>query len=289
MESEVLRQISAYVAISIPVTVAIANMAKIALDWLNKNHQIRHSTIEQMHKIDNHYLEKTLNPEIPLAIRQQLLRFLATPNTKNNRLGLWAGAELKRVGEVIDETNKAVKIAEEELHKAKSPEEIEKAELILQSAIMNQQSLLLPPIKPSISPQSLRAGFIEDKDILNLDMSGENLQGVALLYRNLKNADFSEANLSESNFQGSDLRGTSFKDSNLTDARIHLADLRGADFRGANMTNTNLGKSRVEGANFQNSIFENVIMTVTYDESTKWPEGFNLERAGAVKVPNDVR
>lgn len=284
MDSEVLRQISAYIAISIPATVAIANLAKIVLDWMNKNHQIRHSTIEQMHKIDSHYLEKTLNPEVPLAIRQQLLRFLATPNTKNNRLGLWAGAELKRVGEVIDETNNAVKIAEEELLKAKSPEEIEKAELILQSAIKNQQSLLLPPVKPSISSQSLRAGFIKDQDLLNLEMSGENLQGVTLQYRNLKNADFSEANLDKSNFQGSDLRVASFKNSTMTSAIMFYADLRGADFRGANLTGANFSEVRAEGCDFRNAILDNAVMAVTYDETTKWPEDFDPEGAGAVYI-----
>ena len=93
-----------------------------------------------------------------MAIRHQLLRFLATPEKDGSRLSKWAESELARIGGIVEETNRAVENAEKELHDAKSLSEITMAEHKLQDAVSRQKSLMQPPIKPSITASSLKAG-----------------------------------------------------------------------------------------------------------------------------------
>jgi hypothetical protein len=90
MQAEVIQTIAGYVAIAVPVTVALGNLARIAMEWLSQQHKIKTTAIQQTHNITTHYLDRALDPKVPLALRHQLLRFLATPDRGGSRLENWA-------------------------------------------------------------------------------------------------------------------------------------------------------------------------------------------------------
>jgi uncharacterized protein YjbI with pentapeptide repeats len=280
----IIATVAAYVAIAVPVTVAVANLGKLVLQWLIQRHTIRTTNVQQNHQIINQYLDKALDPQVPLAIRHQLLRFLSTPETKGDRLQNWATAELVRIGSIIDETNRAVSQAEADLNAAKTPSQVQDAERRLLDAVKNQRSLIEAPKSPAITPAALKAELIPDKKLDGLVMKDADLQGTRLLYRDLKGADFSGSDLRDANFQGSDLRSAVFSHCTLSKVQFYEADLRGADLTETDLTGAHFQKARLEGATFIGATLKNLDLRATYDEKTKWPPTFQPDKMGAVFV-----
>lgn len=286
MQSEIIQSIVGYIAIAIPVTVAIGNLARIIMEWLNQKHKIKTTVIQQTHNITTQYLDRALDPKVPLALRHQLLRFLATPDRDGSRLQDWATNELVRVGNIVEETNRAVEDAENELQAAKSTAQVAAAEKKLVEAIKRQKSLWEPPIKPPMTAAALRAGLIPEKDLSGLVMKGSDLSTMQLTYRKLIGADFSECDLTDASFQGCDLRNANFTKSNLFETSFYKADLRGANLQGAKFGRNIFAEARLEGADFRNASFGDVKIFATYNKDTLWPEGFDPDSRGAVKVDN---
>lgn len=284
MPTEEISKIVAYIAIAVPATVAVANIAKVGLEWIKQRHSIRSAEAQQSHQITTHYLDRALDPTVPLAIRHQLLRFLATPDKSGSRLRLWAESELKRIGGIVDETNLAVASAERELHSAKSAAEVATAERKLEEAVRRQRSLLEPPVTPSITPASLRAGFIDTKELSGLQMEGADLTEASLSYRNMRGANFAGANLTRVRMQGCDLRAATFAGATLDRTVFYDADLRGADISGAVVTKADFERARLEGADMRCQFSENLRIPAVFDDQTRWPEGFDPVAAGAIKI-----
>ncbi len=284
METEAIKTIAGYIALATPVTVALANLAKIGMEWLRQGHSILEAKINQSHQITTHYLDRALDPNVPLAIRHQLLRFLATPDKNGTRLSKWAESELSRIGGIVEETNRAVVEAESALQQAKSNAEIAAAERKLAEAIKKQRGLLEPPSPPPISAAAIRAGLVSEKELPGLDMMGQDLSRASFTYRNLRGADLSGANLFEASLQGCDLRAVNFTGAKLDGITLYGADARGADFSGSCIVNGNFQKARLEGANLHSATITDSDMRATYDETTSWPDGFNPEENGAVHM-----
>lgn len=87
---------------------------------------------------------------------------------------------------------------------------------------------------------------------------------------NLKGAHLSETDLPWADLRGANLREVHFRGANLTYARLNGVNLHGADLRGANLSMTNL-----DGADLKRA---------RYNDATQWPDGFNPEEAGAIRV-----
>jgi hypothetical protein len=279
-----IQTITAYIAIAVPVTVAISNLTRILMEWLKQRHSIQSARVEQGHQITTHYLNKALDPSISLAIRHQLLRFLATPDKAGSRLSTWAHSELKRVGGIVDETNRAIETAEAEIQAAKTAAEISNAERKLADAVRRQRSLIEAPVAPPISAASLRAGFVEVKELNGLDMKDQDLTGVKLAFRKLRGADFSNAQLKNANFLESDLRAASFIGANLEGVIFYDADLRGANFSGSQVNKARFMTARLESADMRADGLDLADLRATYNAQTLWPDGFDPEKAGAVLV-----
>jgi Pentapeptide repeats (8 copies) len=111
--------------------------------------------------------------------------------------------------------------------------------------------------------QRYKAG---DRDFRGIDLSNANLvwfelSGADLRDTNLNHANLSGANLSEANLSGS---------TNLAFADLSRTDLQNANLRG----------TRLEGANLEGAILEGAL----YDDSTKFPIGFDPSASGAISV-----
>lgn len=284
MQKEVIQTIAGYIAIAVPVTVALGNLARIAMEWLSQQHKIKTTLIQQTHDITTHYLDRALDPKVPLALRHQLLRFLATPDQGGSRLQDWAEGELERIGNIVDETTRAVEAAEKELQAAKSAAQVAAAEKKLVDAMKRQQALMEPPVRPPMTAAALRAGLVSDADLSGLDMQHSDLKKMRLAYRRLRGADFSGSDLSDASLQGCDLRAAVFANSNLSRTVFYEADLREANLQGATLVGSDFQRARLEGADFRGTTIEDVDFRATYDKSTLWPEGFDPDAAGAVRV-----
>lgn len=282
MTPEIAQTIAAYVALAVPATVAIANFAKIAMEWLQQRHKIGEAQIQLSHQITTHYLDRALDPGVPLAIRHQLLRFLATPDVKGTRLSTWARTELERVGGLVDETNRAVAIAEEGLQAAKSAVELERAERKLAEAVRKQRSLLEPPTTPPITAASIRAGLVEEKKLNGLEMPGADLRNCSFVYRELRGANFKNTDFTGTSLQGCDLRAADVSGAIFDHTTLYLADLRGANLANAKLHSCDLRQARLEGADLRGAQIADCRVLATFDESTQWPEGFDAVAAGAV-------
>jgi hypothetical protein len=281
---EYIKSIVAYIALAVPITVAVTNIARIAMEWLKQRHAIQSSQVQQSHQITTHYLDRTLDPTVPLAFRHQLLRFLATPDKGGTRLSVWAANELKRVGGIVDETNRAVATAEAEIHQAKTAADISNAERRLAEAVKKQKSLLEPATTPPVTAAALRAGLIEARNLNGISMSGADLSGASIPYRELRGADFTGANLTSVRLQGCDLRAAKFVGGNLTETVFHKADLRGADLSDANVRKADFSQARLEGANMRVRGLATADLKATFDDSTLWPDNFDPIKAGAVFI-----
>lgn len=285
MDTQTIQIVAGYVALAVPITVAITNLSKLALEWLNQKHLVKTARIQQTHEITTHYLNRALDPSVPLAIRHQLLRFLATPDKDGSRLNDWAKSELQRVQSVVEETDKAVSDAEKELMTAKTGGEVVAAEKKLSLATSKKQLLFESPKPPPMTSATLRAGLIHEKELDGLVMRDSDLRGMELPYRNLSRADFSNSKLCGGNLIGSNLREASFEKADLSGVGFREADLRKANLRGAKIKDARFPKARLEGADFTDAdISDSDLSRATFDDNTKWPKGFEPDKFGAVKI-----
>lgn len=128
----------------------------------------------------------------------------------------------------------------------------------------------------------------KDRDLSGMNMRKYDMAMAYLAGADLRKSDLSEANLTSSGLYGADLREANLFKAVLVDADIARADLRGADLRGANLRGAKLQGSKLKGALLQGAdlratdLRHTKFSTAVYDEKTRWPEGFDPEKEGAV-------
>jgi hypothetical protein len=83
------------------------------------------------------------------------------------------------------------------------------------------------------------------------------------------------ADLGSANLGSADLRSANLRYANLRYANLGSADLRSANLRYANLRYANLGYANLRYAN---------LGSATYNHLTVWPDGFDAQAAGAVKL-----
>jgi uncharacterized protein YjbI with pentapeptide repeats len=101
-----------------------------------------------------------------------------------------------------------------------------------------------------------------DSDVLiGADMRGLDLRGAQLSGQRLRGANLENANLEGASFVMADLGSANLRGARLANAML-CGNLRGADLRGADLTGADLDRAN-------------------YDDSTRWPEGFDPAAHGA--------
>jgi hypothetical protein len=79
------------------------------------------------------------------------------------------------------------------------------------------------------------------------------------------------------------------REANLREANLREANLREADLSGANLSNIALSGANLRGANLSISCLTGAyIRKAIYNSATKWPVGFDPEKAGAIKEENEA-
>jgi uncharacterized protein YjbI with pentapeptide repeats len=64
-------------------------------------------------------------------------------------------------------------------------------------------------------------------------------------------------------------------------------DLRGANLQGATFERNDFSEARLEGTDLRGTKIENVEFKATFDKYTQWPEGFDPEAKGAVRMDSN--
>ncbi len=133
----------------------------------------------------------------------------------------------------------------------------------------------------------------------DLHGSGTNLSHADLSYADLSGADLraarlNDADLTEANLRGARLAGAQLQRAKLDGAHLDGADLREADLRKALLVGTHLQDALLDEADLRgadlNEDFRRTeldgaaLKDVRTDSHTKWPDGFDLERAVAQAV-----
>jgi uncharacterized protein YjbI with pentapeptide repeats len=130
-----------------------------------------------------------------------------------------------------------------------------------------------------IDPPSVDSLLDEEVDIAEL--LGAEVDGFMLAYlrgAELRGAYLNGADLFGVNLAEADLRGADLGASDLTSA-----DLRCADLSGANLYGADLGDADLRGADLRDADLRDAYVGgALYDGFTIWPEGFDMEAAGAV-------
>jgi uncharacterized protein YjbI with pentapeptide repeats len=112
---------------------------------------------------------------------------------------------------------------------------------------------------------NLTGALLGGAHLTNLQLVNFNLHGFDLRYAQLNDTNLTRADLSDIN-----LRSAVLTDVNLTQADLTRADLSGSDLRGAILTDANLTMAKLSIA--------------AYDRHTRWPDGFNPKRHGAIPM-----
>jgi uncharacterized protein YjbI with pentapeptide repeats len=97
------------------------------------------------------------------------------------------------------------------------------------------------------------------------DLGGSNLRLASVRNADLSGAKVDDCNLTSADLHGVNLTGASLEGSVLIDSDLTAARLVDCDLRGAQLTGADLRSSQLSGA---------LLEGVTYDETTRWPEGF---------------
>lgn len=134
-------------------------------------------------------------------------------------------------------------------------------------------------------------GWLYDGSLKAAFLIGANLQEARLIRANLQKAILWNANLQKSflfhaYFQKSLLAGANLRDATLVLANLQKAALWDANLQGANLRDADLRGAYLQNANLQGTTLRGAkLEAVSYDTDTIWPEGFDPEAAGAVRVP----
>jgi len=123
-------------------------------------------------------------------------------------------------------------------------------------------------------------------------LGGVDLRNVIFSGTHSPGTNFREADLKKANLSGVDLRRAILEKADLRGANLRKANLRRAVLREANLRNAVLRKTNLTGAILYGTELLEVkqlnkacLINARYDDSTKFPDGFDPKKAGMIHVP----
>lgn len=122
---------------------------------------------------------------------------------------------------------------------------------------------------------SLMEANLRQTDLRGAGLDWANLEAVNLYGANLHEAGLRETNLKRANLEKAFLGGAILEKANLEGANLMGTFLRVVKLQGANLRGANLQEAKLERAN---------LVAAKYDNSTIFPDGFDPEKAGMLKI-----
>jgi uncharacterized protein YjbI with pentapeptide repeats len=111
-------------------------------------------------------------------------------------------------------------------------------------------------------------------------LAGENWDEADWLADWLPGSDMSKGSFVHTTLKAANLTGAKLVQADLSGADLHDALLDGADLTGASLAKADLRLTSLTGANLAGADLTGAL----YDAKTAWPDGFDPEKAGAVKA-----
>jgi uncharacterized protein YjbI with pentapeptide repeats len=113
-------------------------------------------------------------------------------------------------------------------------------------------------------------------------LDGARLDNAELGKANLEGANLFGASLEAARLMGANLRGANLEGANLHGVFLEEANLEGVNLYRADLYDAILIRAKLENANLQGAFLGGTLLVgATYDSKTKWPDGFDPEKAGA--------
>jgi hypothetical protein len=122
-----------------------------------------------------------------------------------------------------------------------------------------------------LARRSLRPEADERLRLLGVDLRRANLLKAQLAGADLEGTNLGRAWLRQARLDRADLTQANLQEADLADASLEGAELVGAFLRGANLEGASLVGADLTGADLDGAVA---------DEATKWPQGFEPQRAG---------
>lgn len=113
-----------------------------------------------------------------------------------------------------------------------------------------EQRYLAPSLDRRAAARLLEARDFSGHDLLSIDASQRELNGLQARAALLRNADFKNSQLRDADFSGANLSNAHFDRADLRGANFSGADLEGACFCGADLRAANFSGSSLFGASF---------------------------------------
>ncbi len=113
-----------------------------------------------------------------------------------------------------------------------------------------EQRFVAANISKQLATQLIEERNFRGLDLLSIDCSNRQLDGLIATGAALRNADFRGASLRDANFDGANLSGARMDGCDLTGASLKCADVEGVDFRRATLKDADLSGASFFGASF---------------------------------------
>jgi uncharacterized protein YjbI with pentapeptide repeats len=146
----------------------------------------------------------------------------------------------------------------------------------------------------NLSGANLIRANLYSSNLNGADLRWAMLEGATLNVANLEEADLREAFLGAAKLIGAYLHGANLRRADLGASNLRRADLNYADLGYTNLTGADLKEADLSGANLVGANMGAIAYTsepdlkgAKYTRVTKWPDGYDPERAGAILVISD--
>jgi uncharacterized protein YjbI with pentapeptide repeats len=133
----------------------------------------------------------------------------------------------------------------------------------------------------------LHSADLEDADLRGATLDRADLRGAVLCRANLEHASLAGCSLSGADLRNTNLHGACLVGAGLFRADLQSANLQNADLSRAELLYTDLSGADLRGADLRTHLSTAKLKGARYDETTRWPAGFQPSRHGCV-VPTEA-
>jgi uncharacterized protein YjbI with pentapeptide repeats len=136
----------------------------------------------------------------------------------------------------------------------------------------------------------LEGAMLADAHLTDAYLNEAHLERALLIGAHLDNAWMNRAHLTNASLNLAHLAGSLLTGADLAGADLDRADLGGAPLDGANLEGAQLTGARLDGAMLDGANLRNAVLSgasldgAQYTADTAWPEGFDPDAAGAVRL-----
>ena len=128
-----------------------------------------------------------------------------------------------------------------------------------------------------------------ETNLSTADLNNSDLSSANLTRTNLSNTNLSNANLYDVMSDGANLSGANLSGAKLDYAKFYNANFSGANFSGAKLDYVKFYNVDLSGANLENvNLSETIFNKTEYDDSTKFPEGFDPNSKGMINLVKEL-